>query len=579
VRRVTVVTVFVAVVLVGLCVSASRAQGAHVFLLPAASTMSPGGTLTLDVRVQGAVDLYGVDLCLSFDPTLLRVEDADPDDPGVQIADGGLFNAFYLFTRNLVVNETGSISYTAALMNPAPAVSEDGVVARITFRALGGGSGGIVFTRALLANQQAQQIPATVSGATISIGGATLTPAPSSTPTSAPTPTRTPTGVPSPTPTPALEELVLADGARQLGWPPDVLRQPPVFKIRYVIEAGHSAEAWMQRFPSAQDASAAWQQQRSSLAGGGWMVQSFDFHGHDAYVASHSVNTAAAAAMLNERVAAFQASNCVVGVSALDDTAYMLAPDPLSIAEALYQAGSRYYLFGDMVPSVFLPLALRAFPPTPTPTASTTPTASPTWTRTPTATPTGAWTPEATRTATQTATATASPTRTASATATATPGAQSVQIMVNPSFETNAGWSVLQTAYPAGYSVSRAHTGARAMRLGDETASGLASYSSVQQVIQIPAEVRQAMLSFYYFPVSTQTNGGDRFYFVVMRASDNTVLRTVFVTDWTQAWNLSAYDMREWIGERIALRFTVKNDGLGGVLAAYLDDVELAIAY
>jgi len=573
-------TTLFAAALMALWVWAGRAQSAHVLLSPASSSLSSGGSVTLEVRVQDVENLYGVDLCLSFDPNLLRVEDADPEQAGIQIADGNLFSAFDLFrVRNLAVNETGSISYTAALMNPAPAVSADGVVARITFRALGGGSGGIVFTRALLGNQQAQQIPVTASGATVLISGATVTPAPTSTPTLIPTPTLTPTGVPSPTPTPALEELALADGARQLGWPPDVLRQPPVFKIQYLVEAGHSAEAWMQRYPSAQEANAAWQQQRNSLAGGGWAVQTLPFHAHDAYLASHSVNAAAVTAPLNERIVAFQASNCVVGVSALDDTVYVLAPDPLTVAEAVYQAGSRYYLFGDVVPSAFLPMALRAFPPTPTPSASPTFTASPTWTPTPQPTPTGAWTPEASSTPTRTATASASPTCTASSTVTATPGAQPVQIIVNPGFETNAGWSVPQTAYPASYSVSRAHSGVRAMRLGDETASGLASYSSVQQTIQIPAEARQANLSFYYFPVSTQANGGDRFYFVIMRASDNAVLRTVFVTDWRQAWNLSAYDMREWVGQRIILRFTVKNDGLGGVLAVYLDDVELGIGY
>ncbi len=206
--------------------------------------MSSGGTVTVEVRVQDVENLYGVDLGLSFDPSLLSVEDADLEQAGVQIADGDLFNAFDLFrVRNVAINETGGISYTAALMNPALPVSGNGVVARITFRALGGGSGGIVFTRALLGNQQAQQIPVSVSGATVSISGATITPAPTSTPTVTPTPTKTTTGVPSPTPTPGVEELALAAGALRLGWPPDVLRQPPVFKIQYLVEVGNSAEA------------------------------------------------------------------------------------------------------------------------------------------------------------------------------------------------------------------------------------------------------------------------------------------------------------------------------------------------
>jgi len=125
--------------------------------------------------------------------------------------------------------------------------------------------------------------------------------------------------------------------------------------------------------------------------------------------------------------------------------------------------------------------------------------------------------------------------------------------------------------------VSRAHSGNRSMHLGIDTGANQPSYSSVQQAVGIPAGVAQATLSFHYFPVTTQLDG-DRFYFVIMRASDYAILRVVFVTDMRQSWNLGSYDLREWAGQSIILRFSVKNDGLGGVTAVYLDDVEVWVA-
>jgi len=241
------------------------------------------------------------------------------------------------------------------------------------------------------------------------------------------------------------------------------------------------------------------------------------------------------------------------------------------------------------------PTLTPTFTPTHTVTMADTATHTPgaTLTRTPTPTLTATITPTATRTATFTRTPTATrvvwrallpivqrgrllrtptPRPTATATATSTPGWR--QLIVNPSFEDDTAWEIPRTVYPASYSVSRAHSGNRSMRLGLAPGANLYSYSSVQQTLELPAALTVAGLSFYYFPLMT-AGGGDSIYFCVLRASDSQTLECHFWTDTNQTWIRRTFNLLAYAGQRIKVHFGVKNDGLAGSASVYLDDVEL----
>ena len=112
------------------------------------------------------------------------------------------------------------------------------------------------------------------------------------------------------------------------------------------------------------------------------------------------------------------------------------------------------------------------------------------------------------------------------------------------------------------------------MRLGINTGYNVFSYSSAQQVVYIPGDVVAADLSFYYFPVSAALDG-DRIYFYVFRTADMSELFHVLWSDKDVVWKRRTVDLSPYAGEYVTLRFGVKNDGLDGVTAAYLDDVEL----
>jgi hypothetical protein len=190
-------------------------------------------------------------------------------------------------------------------------------------------------------------------------------------------------------------------------------------------------------------------------------------------------------------------------------------------------------------------------------------------------TPAGSETPSATPVPTTTGTVTPSLTPSATPSETPSPGPYYQQLVVNPSFETDEAWEILRTVYPAGYSVSRARKGLRSMRLGIIGPYPQPVYSSVQQTVEIPAAAEEALLSFYYFPVSSSVDA-DYLYLVLYRASDNVRLRTVRWMDRYQSWNLQSLDLLQYAGERIRLQIGLYNDGQG-VTTVYLDDVELWI--
>jgi len=196
----------------------------------------------------------------------------------------------------------------------------------------------------------------------------------------------------------------------------------------------------------------------------------------------------------------------------------------------------------------FLPIVRRGFPaptPSPTPTQTATPTATGSVTQSVTPSPTVSVTP------------------------------QYQQLLVNSSFETDEAW-IRQGGYLPGYSVSRARSGLRSMRLGIIAPYPLEVYSSVQQTVDIPSGATEALLSLYYFPVSSSEDS-DYLYVVLYRASDHYRLRTMTWTERHQAWNLQTLDLLEYAGQQIELRIGLYSDGQG-VTAVYLDDVELWVA-
>jgi hypothetical protein len=132
--------------------------------------LAVGQEATVDVMVKDVPAIYGADVRLVFDPAMLQVSDADESQAGVQLEPGDFFDferAFVL--QHQVDNQSGSIDYALALLNPAPPVQGGGRLARITFRAQVDGQTTIHVAEAQFGTQTGETIVPLVEHAELSI--------------------------------------------------------------------------------------------------------------------------------------------------------------------------------------------------------------------------------------------------------------------------------------------------------------------------------------------------------------------------------------------------------------------------
>jgi hypothetical protein len=128
-----------------------------VWLDPETLELATGDVATLDIRVENVAHMAGAEVHLTYDPALLEVVDADPATEGVQIAHGDFLSPDFV-VQNGADQLGGTLDYAIACMPLDKAVSGDGVLARITFRALAGGEASVAIQSALLADSQGQMI-------------------------------------------------------------------------------------------------------------------------------------------------------------------------------------------------------------------------------------------------------------------------------------------------------------------------------------------------------------------------------------------------------------------------------------
>jgi hypothetical protein len=209
-------------------------------LEPEAQQLNVNDNATVQIWVDDVINLFGFDLTLEFNPTILQVQDADPGQDGVQIQPGNLLSAD-IVVRNLADNETGSISYIISQQAPSPAITGTGVLATINFTAVAGGNSDLIFTMAELSDTNGQPIPADQQSGQIIVSQPGGSPTATGTPTLTLTPTETPMGE-TPTPTMTLTATAtitaspaptdtptptLTPAATQMPVPPPTPTSPP----------------------------------------------------------------------------------------------------------------------------------------------------------------------------------------------------------------------------------------------------------------------------------------------------------------------------------------------------------------
>jgi len=149
---------------------------------PLQTDVRAGGTFVVNLYVQGVADLYAADIHLLFDPTILQVEDARPEVPGVQIQPLATFLSPDFVIKQKACNapnvvdpdcQTGGfVWYAVAQLSPAPPANGSGPVAAITFRAIRAGSSPLTISYHKLSSPKGVDIPSTPQSGVVQVADA-----------------------------------------------------------------------------------------------------------------------------------------------------------------------------------------------------------------------------------------------------------------------------------------------------------------------------------------------------------------------------------------------------------------------
>ncbi len=151
--------------------TAALAQGeSWIRLSPEKINAKVGKEFTIDVVVESAPKIYGVDVQLVYDPAVLEVVDMDGEIDGTQIAPGDFLDQEQSYSlQNQVDSQTGTIDFAATLLNPAPEAEGDGVLCEITFRAIADGNAELSLSEGSFGTTKGETVYPRFEGDTISI--------------------------------------------------------------------------------------------------------------------------------------------------------------------------------------------------------------------------------------------------------------------------------------------------------------------------------------------------------------------------------------------------------------------------
>jgi hypothetical protein len=149
-------------------IGGAAANTARVYVQPVDAAED---AITVEVIATGVVDLYGAEVRLRYDPQALAVQDAEPQQEGIQVEPGTLLDPQSGFVvANKVDEQTGTVLYAITLINPAEPVNGDGVLARVTFKKLGAGKSIIAVEGAKLVAHSLELLPLETAGLEVGNG-------------------------------------------------------------------------------------------------------------------------------------------------------------------------------------------------------------------------------------------------------------------------------------------------------------------------------------------------------------------------------------------------------------------------
>jgi len=137
------------------------------------ATVAKGSTFSVDVDIAGVTDLFGYQLDLSFDPSILQATGT--------ITEGSFFQSGGGFVPGTVDNVGGTITSNAdTLIGPISGLDGGGQLIVFEFTALAAGTSGLDLANIMLLDSSLNNIDFTSTNGSVTVSGTTPTPEPSS---------------------------------------------------------------------------------------------------------------------------------------------------------------------------------------------------------------------------------------------------------------------------------------------------------------------------------------------------------------------------------------------------------------
>lgn len=168
---------------------------------PATPNLAIGETVTVTIQLDQAVDVFGIEMSMTYDPAVIQIVDADPGTDGIQVTLGDCPTPDFII-QNTASNITGTLDYAVTQLSFPGCTG--GAVALVAFQGIANGVSPFTFASSLIADTNGISITHTTQSALISVGPTptpTETPFPTNTFTPTPTLTGSPTSTNTPTPT------------------------------------------------------------------------------------------------------------------------------------------------------------------------------------------------------------------------------------------------------------------------------------------------------------------------------------------------------------------------------------------
>lgn len=156
----------------GVLPAAAQTTSTSVGFSPDTLQLAIGEIREVVVEIRDVADLYGFDLTVKFDSTVLEIQDAVPRITGTQVAQG-IFLDPGLIAANSVDNLSGKVHFVMTQTNPSAPKSGSGVLVVLKVKALKAGSTTLSVDPVLLSSAAGQPIIASVVNGTVDVLAAT----------------------------------------------------------------------------------------------------------------------------------------------------------------------------------------------------------------------------------------------------------------------------------------------------------------------------------------------------------------------------------------------------------------------